>query len=166
LVITEDDSPADEPRNCPSAGPKSPEDNPCKYSNGNTSLIFGVFRPRRQNRRAEPPALTGVGIDPAVVDPRNGHLHRAGASQHLPRLVVAVAHHQSPARLVVLLGEPGDALLDLGAQSLGQQPSGTLTHDVIDHRRRLAQRDAASAVLISNGLGDYGEHGSYLPDQR
>ncbi len=38
------DRPADEPRNCPSAGPKSPEDKPCRYSNGNTSLIFGVFR--------------------------------------------------------------------------------------------------------------------------
>ena len=27
-----------------SAGPKSPEDKPCRYSNGNTSLIFGGFR--------------------------------------------------------------------------------------------------------------------------
>ena len=80
--------------------------------------------------------------------------------------MVAVAHHQPPARLVALTGEPDDALLDLGAQSLDQQPPSTLTHDVIDHRRRPAQRDAASAVLVSNGLGDYGEHGSYLPDQR
>jgi hypothetical protein len=44
LVITEADRPAEEPRNWPSAGPKSPEDSPCRYSSGNTSLIFGVFR--------------------------------------------------------------------------------------------------------------------------
>ena len=44
LVITELDSPADEPRNCPNAGPKSPLDSPCRYNSGNTSLIFGVLR--------------------------------------------------------------------------------------------------------------------------
>ena len=43
-MITEADRPTDEPRNCPSAGPKSPEDKPCRYSNGNTSVIFGVLR--------------------------------------------------------------------------------------------------------------------------
>jgi hypothetical protein len=44
LVITELDSPAEEPRNCPRAGPKSLVDSPCRYSSGNTSLIFGVLR--------------------------------------------------------------------------------------------------------------------------
>jgi hypothetical protein len=43
-VITDADNPADEPRNCPSAGPKSPVDSPCRYNSGNTSLIFGVLR--------------------------------------------------------------------------------------------------------------------------
>jgi len=28
------------------------------------------------------------------------------------------------------------------------------------------ERHAAGAVLVSSGLGDYGDHGSYLPDQR
>ena len=44
FVITGDDKPALEPRNWPSAGTKSPEDSPCRYSSGNTSLICGVLR--------------------------------------------------------------------------------------------------------------------------
>ena len=32
------------PRNWPSAGTKSPEDKPCRYSSGSTSLICGVLR--------------------------------------------------------------------------------------------------------------------------
>ena len=43
-MITAADSPADEPRNWPSAGTKSPLDRPCRYSSGSTSVIFGVFR--------------------------------------------------------------------------------------------------------------------------
>ena len=43
LLITGADSPAVEPRNCPSAGTKSPVERPCRYSSGNTSVIFGVF---------------------------------------------------------------------------------------------------------------------------
>src|SRR3974390_2749410 len=44
LVTVEDDSPACEPRKCPRAGTKSPDDRPCRYSSGSTSLICGVFR--------------------------------------------------------------------------------------------------------------------------
>ena len=43
-MITAADSPADEPRNWPSAGTKSPVDRPCRYSSGSTSVIFGVLR--------------------------------------------------------------------------------------------------------------------------
>jgi len=42
-VIVEADRPAPEPRNCSSAGPKSPLDSPCRYSSGNTSATFGDF---------------------------------------------------------------------------------------------------------------------------
>jgi len=38
------DSPAPVPRNCASAGTKSPLDRPCRYSSGSTSVIFGVLR--------------------------------------------------------------------------------------------------------------------------
>src|SRR6266702_8821429 len=44
LVITEEDRPAGEPRNWPSAGAKSPEDRPCRYSSGSTSVTCGVLR--------------------------------------------------------------------------------------------------------------------------
>jgi len=44
LVITGADSPAAEPRNCPGAGTKSPQDRPCRESRGSTPVIFGVFR--------------------------------------------------------------------------------------------------------------------------
>ena len=43
-MITAGDNPAELPRNWPSAGTKFPLDNPCKYSSGSTSVIFGVFR--------------------------------------------------------------------------------------------------------------------------
>jgi hypothetical protein len=33
-----------EPRNSPRAGTKSPVESRCRYSSGNTSPIFGVFR--------------------------------------------------------------------------------------------------------------------------
>jgi hypothetical protein len=44
FVTVEDDSPALLPRNCPSAGTKSPDDRPCRYSSGSTSLTWGVLR--------------------------------------------------------------------------------------------------------------------------
>ena len=44
LVTVAADNPAPESRNCSNAGVKSNDDNPCKYSNGNTSATFGDFR--------------------------------------------------------------------------------------------------------------------------
>lgn len=46
-------SPAPEPRNCSNAGPKSLVESPCRYSTGNTSLIFLVDVARK--RAAELP---------------------------------------------------------------------------------------------------------------
>ena len=43
-VITDADRPADEPKNPPSAGAKSPLDMPARYINGNTSVTFGDLR--------------------------------------------------------------------------------------------------------------------------
>ena len=42
--MTGPDRPADEPRNWPRAGTKSPDDRPCKYSSGSTSVTLGVLR--------------------------------------------------------------------------------------------------------------------------
>ena len=43
-MITGPDSPAADPRNWPRAGTKSPDDRPCRYSSGSTSVTFGVLR--------------------------------------------------------------------------------------------------------------------------
>jgi hypothetical protein len=84
--------------------------------------------------------------------------------------VGAVAHHQPPPALVTLAGEPGDVGVDLGLQRLGQQPPGALPDDLVDQRlgsddrSRHAQLD--TTVGAGRLIGDYGEHGSYLPDRR
>src|SRR3974377_1835445 len=44
FVTVDDDNPALLPRNWPSAGTKSPDDRPCRYSSGSTSLTCGVLR--------------------------------------------------------------------------------------------------------------------------
>jgi hypothetical protein len=44
LVIVEADRPLALPRNCPSAGPKSFDESPCRYSSGSTCSICGVLR--------------------------------------------------------------------------------------------------------------------------
>ena len=43
-MITGPDRPAGEPGNWLSAGTKSPDDRPCRYSSGSTSVTFGVLR--------------------------------------------------------------------------------------------------------------------------
>jgi hypothetical protein len=125
--------------------------------------LRGLPAPRRQHRGGEPAAFAGVGVDPAVVDPRRDDLDRAGAGQHLPGLVRAVAHHQPPAGLVPLGSEPGHIGIDLGLQGLGQHPPRTLTHDLIDQRRRAVR---PVTLIVLGGSSNYGEHGSYLPDRR
>jgi hypothetical protein len=62
LVRVAADRPWPEPRNCSNAGPKSKDDSPCRYSNGNTSATRGDFRDHagriaEANRRRCP--LTG-----------------------------------------------------------------------------------------------------------
>jgi hypothetical protein len=122
----------------------------------------GLAAPRRQDRRGEPGPLTGVGVGAAVIDPRRDHLHRPARGEYLARLVRAVAHHQPTAVLVTLVGEPGDVVIDLRLQGLGQHPSGTLTDQVVDQRRTIV----SAGVNRVGSSRNYGEHGSYLPDQR
>ena len=124
--------------------------------------LRGLARPRRQDRRGEPLPLAGVRVGALVVDPRRAHLDRARAGQHLPRLVIAVAHHQPAAVLVPLGGERGDVGVHLGLQRLGQHPPGALPHDLIDQRRRRPAGGGSSAsepgTTVSIGL--------YLPGRR
>jgi hypothetical protein len=74
----------------------------------------------------------------------------------------AVAHHQPATVLVTLGDEPGDVVVDLSLQGLGQHPPGTLTNKIVNQRRA-----AVPAGVISVGSSrNYGKHGSYLPDRR
>ena len=111
--------------------------------------LRGLAAPRRQDRRAEPGPLAGVGVGAAVVDPRRDHLDRPGAGEHLAWLVGAVAHDQPPAVLVALAGELGDVGLDLGLQGFGEHPAGTLTHDLVDQLAELPAPRGSSALALS-----------------
>jgi hypothetical protein len=117
FVTVDDDSPALLPRNWPSAGTKSPDDSPCRYSSGSTSLTWGVLR-AHGGRIAEENRIRG-----------------------------AVAHHQAAAVLVTNPAELVDVGGDLGLQRRGQHLPGALPHDLINQRRRLhISRQRASHV--------------------
>jgi hypothetical protein len=70
--------------------------------------------PRREDLGGEPHPLTGGPIDALVVDARGGDLHGPGRGGHGAGAVVAVADHQAAAGLVLLGGQLGDVLIDLG----------------------------------------------------
>ena len=64
--------------------------------------------------------------------------------------------------LVALGGEPGDVIVDLGLQRLGQHPTCAFTDQLVDQRRA-----AVPARFIGVGSSrNYGEHGSYPSDRR
>src|SRR6185295_2827425 len=156
LVIVEADSPLALPRNCPSAGTKSPDESPCRYSSGNTSPIVGVLRAHGGKIDDEPLPLTGIRVDTPVVDPRCRDVHRAGARGHRPRLVAAVAHHQPMTLLVTNVSELGDVRLDLRPQGLGQHPPRTLSDDLVDYRRR--SRPRRTRTIAVSRIRNYSEH--------
>ena len=81
--------------------------------------------------------------------------------------MAAVAYHQPAPVLVALLAERGDVGVDLGLQRLGQHPPATIADDLVDQRHRRLNAAAARVVIAAVGLlGNYSEHGSYLPDRR
>jgi hypothetical protein len=118
---------------------------------------------RRQDRRGEPRPLPGLGVSATIVDARSGHLDRTGRGQDLAWLVRAVAHHQPATVLVAIGGEPGDVVVDLGLQRLGQHPTGTLTDEFIDQRPDTTR---PAGVIGVGSSRNYRKHGSYLPDRR
>ena len=126
-------------------------------------MIFGVLRHHGGRIAEENLARSPVSASVRRSLTRGAITSTAPAEvEDLAGLVRAVAHHQPTTVLVALGGEPGDVVIDLGLQRLGQHPTGALTDKVIDQRRA-----AVSAGIISVGSSrNYGEHGSYLPDRR
>jgi hypothetical protein len=101
--------------------------------------------------------LPGRRVGAPVIDPRRGHLHRPGAGQYLPRLVMPVPHHQAAAAPVPLARERRDISVHLGLQLLGQHPPRALPHDLVD------QRAPTSLSLFRRPLLHYREHGRTFP---
>src|SRR6266581_23321 len=146
LLITGADRPVPVPRNWASAGPKSPEDRPCRYNSGSTSVTWGVVPAHRRR------------VGALVVHPRRGHLDSARAGQHRAGLGGAVADHQAAAVLAPLAGELVDVGGDLGLQRGGQHLAGALADDLVDQRGRgPASRQRGGQVR------DYCEHGCAFP---
>ncbi|BCJ84589.1 hypothetical protein MTY81_59620 [Mycolicibacterium sp. TY81] len=74
-MIVVADKPAPEPRNCSNAGPKSLVDKPCRYSNGNTSVICGDLRTHAGRIAEENREKLSIPVDRGVSgDLRSGAL--------------------------------------------------------------------------------------------
>ena len=143
LVLPLRGQPGDRRRGQPGAGAEEllqrrhevREDRPCRYSSGSTSVIFGDLRHHAGRIAEENRCRSPVSSSTRLSLTRGATTSTApGRGQHLPRLVVAVAHHQPAAVLVELVGERGDVGGDLGLQRRGQHPPGTLAHDLVDQR--------------------------------
>ena len=105
-VIDAADSPAPVPRNCSSAGPKSPVDSPCRYSSGSTSVICGDLRAHAGRIAEENRCRSPVSGSTRLSLTRGAVTVTAPAAVSTSRsLVVAVADHQPIPALVDLVGE-------------------------------------------------------------
>ena len=111
--------------------------------------LRGRADPGRQDRRGEPPALTGGLVDALVVDPRSLHLDRPGRGHDLPRLMEAVAHDQTPPGLVPLIGQLGCIRVGFRLQRGGHHPPCALADDVVNE----------GAVWCCSVFVDHREHG-------
>jgi hypothetical protein len=117
--------------------------------------LRGLARPRRQDRRAEPPPLTGDRVGALVVHPRCGHLHRARASQHRTRLRGAVAHHQPVSFHVPQVSELVDVSTDFRPQraaSIARAPSRTIW-SITDNGSRADTTAGRSGTTVSADTG-------------
>jgi len=94
--------------------------------------LRGLAGPGRQDRRGEPLALPGRLVDALVIDPRRLDLDRPGHCGDPSRLVVAVAHDQTPPGLVPLIRQLGYVGVDFGLQRSGRHPPCTLADDLVN----------------------------------
>ena len=76
------DKPLEEPRNCPSADTKSPDESPCRYSRGNTSSTRGVLR-AHGGKIAEEPSMLAVAVIDVGLDAADGPLRTVAAATRM-----------------------------------------------------------------------------------
>lgn len=111
--------------------------------------------PRRDDGRAEPAALAGARVDPAIVDPWHLDLDGPGGGGDGAGLGMPVAHDQSVAVLVELADQGLDVAGGLGFDGGGQHPPGALPDDLIQR---------GSGIVRSGAVfGDYCQHRRVLP---
>jgi hypothetical protein len=89
--------------------------------------LRGLAAPGQQDLRGEPLTLAGLLIDAAVIHPWRCHLDRAGRGRDGAGPVAAVADHQPPTDGVLLAGQLGYVLVDLGLQRGLQHPASHLS---------------------------------------
>jgi hypothetical protein len=93
-----------------------------------------------------------VRVHALVLDPRRLDRHRPCRGGNRAFGVIPVAHHQTTAVLVALLGELREIGVDLGLQRGGEHPPSALAHDLVDQR----------AVRCRPIGVHYGKHGRVL----
>jgi hypothetical protein len=94
-VTVAGDSPAAEPRNCSSAGTKSPRTAVQVEQRQHLADLGRLAAPRRQDLRGEPHPLAGGRVHPLVVHARGRDLDGSCGAGHGAGPVVAVTDHQT-----------------------------------------------------------------------
>jgi len=106
-VITEEDSPAAEPKKPSSAGTKSPVDSLCGQKGQHLGDLRGPPAPRRADLGRKLGFGAGLLVDGPVVHPRGPDAYRSGDGLDAWRLGMPVTGHRGVAVLVPLAGELG-----------------------------------------------------------
>src|SRR5215213_6473829 len=106
----------------------------------------------RQDPRREPLALPALAVNALVVDP--GRLDRDGArpDRHPALPGATVAHHQPPAVLAALIGEPLDILADLGLKRGRDHPARPFAREHIERDRDLVVLPDGEPANILHGV--------------
>ena len=73
----------------------------------------------------------GIGIHPAIIDPRRGHAECTCGAQHLTLPVITIAHHQAPAILIDLTRELSNVGCNLGLKC---RSKGAVADNLLEHR--------------------------------
>jgi hypothetical protein len=109
-------------------------------------------RVRRQDLRAEPLALAGLLVDALVVDARRADRHGPRPDRHAPLAGAAVAHDQSLAVLIALLGAPFDVVGNLDLQRSRDHPPRALPREIVERDPDLVVLPDGEPANIVHGV--------------
>ena len=75
-----------------------------------------------------------IGIYALVVDPRRTDADRPRGGQHVALVMMAIAHHQTPAAIVDLIAELINVGSDLGGQRRREHLPSAIADDLVEQR--------------------------------